>query len=328
MGITKEVLWWMRKHKEADPALWKFGTQPIFLLLGHGRWQQLPGEWYLGDLGFRPDVERERGVPSKRLLDKALVLHFDGEHKPWLPRDVSAINMQSRVIPAWNSQLLRPYAPASMPSEWLAAPGGRCLLSRAPSPWLPPHVEDPPAAACDVGPLVPTSAIPGLRWLRLSGPSNNLFSDGVVRALPMVDSDVAGFLASSPLASAAENVLRPAFFDMLEPPFVELLLLEPRTVLDAYIQAAAADAAVTGGSLQYRHAHGGWRDACSVRQSAACDPRKGPGFPTGAEPVCWRITACANVKSRRWRMSGWTARNTNQFGGIWLRFAQRAVHSG
>merc|ERR1719265_453513 len=75
--VGSDVRWWMQKHREADPALWKFGTQPIFLLLGFGRWQQLPEELYLGDLGFR--LAKDFG-PQK--MEQASLLHFDGEHKP------------------------------------------------------------------------------------------------------------------------------------------------------------------------------------------------------------------------------------------------------
>merc|ERR1712000_364373 len=158
----------MRKHKEADPALWKFGTQPIMMLVGSGRWQQLPGELYLGDLGFKD----EHGHSDGNLLQQALVLHFDGEHKPWLPMTVSDINVQQNGAKVgWNSHLLRPYVPVSMADGWFAAPGARCLLSLAMPP-PPLHAAGaaldamrPSAPSCDVGPLVPGSSIPGLRWV-------------------------------------------------------------------------------------------------------------------------------------------------------------------
>jgi len=70
------LMWLLEQHRKADPGLWKYGTQPIMMLLGNAfGWNQLEGKSYYGDLGFE-EAEEAR-------LHDAVFLHFDGEKKPW-----------------------------------------------------------------------------------------------------------------------------------------------------------------------------------------------------------------------------------------------------
>lgn len=52
-NVRQDVLMFLEKHRDSDPGLWKYGTQPLMMLLGsvHG-WQRLNPRWYGGDLGF------------------------------------------------------------------------------------------------------------------------------------------------------------------------------------------------------------------------------------------------------------------------------------
>jgi len=76
LQVGSDLEWLMMQHHAAQPGLWKYGTQPIMMLLGvaYG-WQQLDSKRYCGDLGFK-------NVPVEKWTD-ATFLHFDGEKKPW-----------------------------------------------------------------------------------------------------------------------------------------------------------------------------------------------------------------------------------------------------
>lgn len=75
-NVQDVLLWLMQEHSRSETGLWKYGTQPIMMLLGTVfGWERLPGSHCYGDLGFR------QAVPS--LLKQAVFLHFNGERKPW-----------------------------------------------------------------------------------------------------------------------------------------------------------------------------------------------------------------------------------------------------
>mmetsp|Transcript_47591 Transcript_47591/g.136881 ORF Transcript_47591/g.136881 Transcript_47591/m.136881 type:complete len:369 (-) Transcript_47591:168-1274(-) len=104
VGATKALTWLMSAHRSTEPGLWKYGTQPVMMLLGSAfGWRQLDETWYHGDLGFRNAREEELG--------RALFLHFDGERKPWKEGGL-------------NQELWRPYANH--------AAAGRCDSGGAP----------------------------------------------------------------------------------------------------------------------------------------------------------------------------------------------------
>ena len=70
------------EHLRADPGHWKYGTQPMMMLLGAGYgWRPLDVSAYCGDLGFQQ--------ANQECLDQAVFLHFDGEKKPWLPNGLN-----------------------------------------------------------------------------------------------------------------------------------------------------------------------------------------------------------------------------------------------
>jgi len=330
--VTEDVQWWMQKHKEADPALWKFGTQPIMLLVVGARWQQLPSEWYLGDLGFKriEDFDRE----SLQQASEAVVAHFDGEHKPWLPESVSEVNLQRHGLRiGYNSQVLRPYTPLSSPVAWLAAPGARCLFSSSAQ-----------SAPCEVGPLTPGVSVPGLRWVSsedlflgvasISASSSHaadvsgLFVPQVRKNLPLVDSFVEGFFSAAPLEKRAKNVLESSVFSRSAERVIELFFFKPRRLAELYMQAASPDHSIRGAQLQYRigvDAQDVWRDACELRRATVCEPRRGPSFAAGTSEACWLLSGCGMVEAQNWRIVGWSVEAQEQaLGNVWFTVARPA----
>mmetsp|Transcript_48972 Transcript_48972/g.124746 ORF Transcript_48972/g.124746 Transcript_48972/m.124746 type:complete len:170 (-) Transcript_48972:110-619(-) len=78
VGAAQAVAGLMRAHREAEPGLWKYGTQPLTMLLGAAYgWSRLDPGAYCGDLGFETVVDQR--------WEQAVFLHFDGELKPWRP---------------------------------------------------------------------------------------------------------------------------------------------------------------------------------------------------------------------------------------------------
>merc|ERR1719191_1871924 len=54
LGVSASLQWLMRQHAESAEGLWKYGTQPIMMLLGTAfGWMRLPANACYGDLGFR-----------------------------------------------------------------------------------------------------------------------------------------------------------------------------------------------------------------------------------------------------------------------------------
>jgi UDP-glucuronate 4-epimerase len=73
--MQEEVKYWTEQH--AKQALWRFGTQPILLLLAHNQWDHLPLEWNVDGLGWNTDI-------PTHTLNSAKLLHWSGRGKPWL----------------------------------------------------------------------------------------------------------------------------------------------------------------------------------------------------------------------------------------------------
>jgi len=305
LNVTDEVRWWIQQHKMTDPALWKFGTQPITLLIGSGRWQQLPPGLYVGDLGFRQFHELDKG-----LLKQAAILHFDGEHKPWLPATVSDTNMkQHGMLASWNSHLLDPYAAANAPVEWLSAPGARCLFDAA------------PALVCHVGPLVPGTSTPGLHWYDSLEQLQNMS----VEPMHTVEPIIAGHFSASPLAQLPQSTLMPWRFSDPDG-HVQLLFTRPRRLLGVYLQAVSAQQPISGVQLQARDDTGSkglWVDACQRQDLIACDPHRGPSYSASSARACWHLTDCRAVQAWQWRLVGWPVGQL--FGGVWLEMATDEV---
>jgi hypothetical protein len=323
LDLSKEVQWWMEKHQQADPGLWKFGTQPIMLLVTHQRWQRLPEEWYAGDLGFSKAVE-----VSGRAV-QATVLHFDGEHKPWLPAIVSEVNQHLSVTDGWNGQIFERFIPPSGAPGWPGAPGGRCLLSTA-------HARD--MRPCEVGPIVPGVPVHGLRWIAggmrsmadhmdaaniddvkkqttlatLLDPENTLAMlsrsrDAVVFATPVGLHPSAG-------------VLHAADFNQ-GPLVIEIFFKKAVRLMEIYLQSTGTDTGFTASpqleSSKALEGNAQWEDACiSHSEPVACQPRRGPAFTAGDSRTCWQLVPCGPA-GQHWRLSDWVS-SGNALGSIWL----------
>lgn len=77
-NVREALLWLMEEHGKSQMGLWKYGTQPIMMLLGSAfGWERLPSSHCYGDLGFR--------IAEPQRVSEAVVLHFNGENKPWKP---------------------------------------------------------------------------------------------------------------------------------------------------------------------------------------------------------------------------------------------------
>jgi len=80
--VREALLWLMTQHSTSETGLWKYGTQPIMMLLGTAySYQRLSASLCYGDLGFRI-------AEPQRVLD-AVFLHFNGEKKPWKPDGIN-----------------------------------------------------------------------------------------------------------------------------------------------------------------------------------------------------------------------------------------------
>lgn len=80
--VREALLWLMAQHGSSQTGLWKYGTQPIMMLLGTAYgYQRLPSSHCYGDLGFR-EAESQR-------VAEAVFLHFNGEKKPWKPDGIN-----------------------------------------------------------------------------------------------------------------------------------------------------------------------------------------------------------------------------------------------
>lgn len=75
-NAREALLWLMSEHGSSQTGLWKYGTQPIMMLLGTAYgYDRLASAHCYGDLGFR--------VAEPQRVAEAVFLHFNGEKKPW-----------------------------------------------------------------------------------------------------------------------------------------------------------------------------------------------------------------------------------------------------
>lgn len=324
LDLSKDVQWWMEKHQQADPGLWKFGTQPIMLLVTHGRWQKLPEEWYAGDLGFSKAKEvRERAT-------QATVLHFDGEHKPWLPAIVSEINRNLSVREGWNGEIFEPYTPPSAAPGWPGAPGARCLLSTA-------HAQD--LSPCEVGPIIPGVPLHGLRWIaggmrsmadHMDASKVHTLGDEKPKMATLLDSentlhmlDISGDAAvfATPVGlRPSAGVLHAADFSQ-GPLTIEIFFRKPMRLMEIYLQSTGLDTGFTASPLlessKAIEGRATWEEACiSHSEPVACQPGRGPAFTAGGSLTCWRMVPCGPAV-RHWRLSDWISPG-NALASMWL----------
>jgi len=321
LDLSKEVQWWMDKHQQADPGLWKFGTQPIMLLVTHGRWQKLPEEWYAGDLGF----SKAKEISGRS--DQATVLHFDGEHKPWLPAVVSEVHQRLSVREGWNGEIFEPYIPPSGAPGWPGAPGARCLLSTA-------HVQD--MSPCEVGPIIPGVPLHGLRWIaggmrsmadHMDASKTNKTQKDIATlldpesALAMLSRSGDAALFATPMGlRPSAGVLHAADFSQ-SPLVIEIFFKKPMRLMEVYLQSTGTDAGFTGGpqleSSKAVEGHDQWEDACiSHSEPVDCQPWRGPALAAGDTRTCWRLVPCGPAV-QHWRVSDWVSPG-NALGSIWL----------
>jgi len=74
--VQEALLWLLAQHGSSETGLWKYGTQPIMMLLGTAYgYDRLASAHCYGDLGFR--------VAEPQRVAEAVFLHFNGEKKPW-----------------------------------------------------------------------------------------------------------------------------------------------------------------------------------------------------------------------------------------------------
>ena len=60
--------------QHAQQALWRFGSQPILLLVAYSQWDHLPLDWNVDGLGWNEDIPH-------RKLNSAKILHWSGRGK-------------------------------------------------------------------------------------------------------------------------------------------------------------------------------------------------------------------------------------------------------
>jgi lipopolysaccharide biosynthesis glycosyltransferase len=75
-NAREALLWLMSQHGSSQTGLWKYGTQPIMMLLGTAYgYERLQSSLCYGDLGFE--------IAEPQRVSDAVFLHFNGEKKPW-----------------------------------------------------------------------------------------------------------------------------------------------------------------------------------------------------------------------------------------------------
>ncbi|XP_051117797.1 probable galacturonosyltransferase 9 [Andrographis paniculata] len=83
---TDQYHYWQNLNE--DRSLWKLGTLPAGLVTFHGTTKALDKSWHVLGLGINPSISMEE-------IDKAAVIHFSGDMKPWL--DIA----MNRYKPLW-----------------------------------------------------------------------------------------------------------------------------------------------------------------------------------------------------------------------------------
>ena len=74
--------------QHAQQALWRFGTQPILLLVAHDQWDHLPQEWNIDGLGWNPDIPQQ-------MLNSAKLLHWSGKSKSFIYSSLQFVSLCS-----------------------------------------------------------------------------------------------------------------------------------------------------------------------------------------------------------------------------------------
>lgn len=72
---TEEYHYWQNLNE--DRTLWKLGTLPAGLVTFYSTTKSLDKSWHVLGLGINPSISMEE-------IDKAAVIHFSGDMKPWL----------------------------------------------------------------------------------------------------------------------------------------------------------------------------------------------------------------------------------------------------
>ncbi|KAK4409792.1 putative galacturonosyltransferase 9 [Sesamum angolense] len=72
---TKQYHYWQNLNE--DRTLWKLGTLPAGLITFYSTTKSLDKAWHVLGLGINPSISMEE-------IDKAAIIHFSGDMKPWL----------------------------------------------------------------------------------------------------------------------------------------------------------------------------------------------------------------------------------------------------
>ncbi|KAL3813518.1 hypothetical protein ACJIZ3_014786 [Penstemon smallii] len=72
---TEQYHYWQNLNE--DRSLWKLGTLPAGLITFYSTTKSLDKSWHVVGLGINPSISMEE-------IDKAAVIHFSGDMKPWL----------------------------------------------------------------------------------------------------------------------------------------------------------------------------------------------------------------------------------------------------
>ncbi|KAL3636523.1 putative galacturonosyltransferase 9 [Castilleja foliolosa] len=73
--LTEQYHYWQNLNE--DRALWKLGTLPAGLVTFYSTTKPLDKAWHVLGLGINPSISMDE-------IDKAAVIHFSGDMKPWL----------------------------------------------------------------------------------------------------------------------------------------------------------------------------------------------------------------------------------------------------
>lgn len=88
--LTDQYHYWQNLNE--DHTLWKLGTLPAGLVTFSSTTKQLDKSWHVLGLGINPSISMEE-------IDKAAVIHFSGDMKPWL--DIA----MNRYKPLWTKYI-------------------------------------------------------------------------------------------------------------------------------------------------------------------------------------------------------------------------------
>lgn len=74
---NNKSLFFFRMIQNNDRLLWKLGTLPPGLITFYNRTHPLDKSWHVLGLGYNPTI-------SRREIERAAVIHYNGNLKPWL----------------------------------------------------------------------------------------------------------------------------------------------------------------------------------------------------------------------------------------------------